>query len=245
MPRPSSAPSLADQHAAPGGVAAVDRALTLLLAFEQGESELSLTTLAQRTGLYKSTALRLIASLEHAGLLSKGNQGYRLGAAVARLHRHYTASFSLQDQVMPVLNDLVARTQESAAFHVRQGEQRLCLYRVDSPHPLRDHVRAGDLLPLNQGAGGRVLLAFSGQRGKLYADIRAAGVATLHGDRIDGLSGISAPVFGPAGELLGALTLTLPSTRWGPGLEAATLAAAQGLSHSLGGGEWGHPPNSA
>lgn len=234
MPRPASAPSLADQHAAPGGVAAVDRALTLLLAFEQGESELSLTTLAQRTGLYKSTALRLIASLEHAGLLIKGAQGYRLGATVARLHHHYAASFSLQDQVMLVLNDLVARTQESAAFHVRQGDQRLCLYRVDSPHPLRDHVRAGDLLPLERGAGGRVLLAFSGQRGKLYADIRAAGVVTLHGDRNEGLSGISAPVFGEGGELLGALTLTLPTSRMKAGLQDVVRESARLLMNSLG-----------
>ena len=152
---------------------------------------------------------------------------------MARLHRHYTASFSLQDQVMPVLNDLVTRTQESAAFHVRQGGQRLCLYRVDSPHPLRDHVRAGDLLPLEKGAGGRVLLAFSGQRGKLYADIRAAGIATLHGDRSEGLTGISAPVFGVDGELLGALTLTLPTSRMKAGLEEAVKSAASTLSLAL------------
>lgn len=234
MPRLAATPSLADQHAAPGGVAAVDRALSLLMAFEHGGPELSLSALAQRTGLYKSTALRLIASLEHAGLLIKSAQGYRLGTAVARLHRHYTASFSLQDQVLPVLQALVASTQESAAFHVRQGDQRLCLYRVDSPQPLRDHIRAGDLLPLDRGAGGRVLLAFSGQRGKLYADIRAAGVVTLHSDRNEGLSGISAPVFGGGGELLGALTLTLPTSRMKAGLEEDVKSAASALSQALG-----------
>lgn len=233
MPRIATTPSQADQDAAPGGVAAVDRALSLLLAFEAGEPELSLSTLAQRTGLYKSTALRLIASLEHAGLLARAAQGYRLGATVARLHLHYTASFSLQDHVMPVLHALVARTQESAAFHVRQGDQRLCLYRVDSPHPLRDHVRVGDLLPLDKGAGGRVLLAFSGQRGKLYADIRAAGITTLHGDRSEGLTGISAPVFGAGAELLGALTLTLPTSRMKEGLADDVKKAAEHLSRSL------------
>ncbi len=234
MPRLAATPSLADQHAAPGGVAAVDRALSLLMAFEHGGPELSLSALAQRTGLYKSTALRLIASLEHAGLLIKSAQGYRLGTAVARLHRHYTASFSLQDQVLPVLQALVASTQESAAFHVRQGDQRLCLYRVDSPQPLRDHIRAGDLLPLDRGAGGRVLLAFSGQRGKLYADIRAAGIAILHGDRSEGLTGISAPVFGGGGDLIGALTLTLPTSRMKAGLDSAVQDAARSLCIALG-----------
>lgn len=42
----------------------------------------------------------------------------------------------------------------SASFHVRQGNQRLCLFRVDSPQPIRDHIRAGDLLPLDRGVGG-------------------------------------------------------------------------------------------
>ena len=67
--------------------------------------------------------------------------------------------------VMPVLRALVQATGESAAYHVRQGRERLCLYRVDSPHPVRDHARAGDLLPLDKGAGGRVLVAFDPELG--------------------------------------------------------------------------------
>lgn len=51
------------------------------------------------------------------------------------------------------------------AFHVRQGDQRLVLFRVDSPQGLRDHVRAGDLLPLDRGAGGLVLMAYGGAKG--------------------------------------------------------------------------------
>ena len=237
MPRKAAHASLADQDAAPGGAAAVDRALSLLGAFRRGDRALTLAELAERTGLYKSTALRLLASLEHAGLLRRGVDGrYALGPEVARLNALYAEAFSLEAEVLPVLRELVAATQESAAFHVRQGEQRLCLYRVDSPQLLRDHIRAGDLLPLDRGAGGRVLLAFGGARGRLYEQARRQGCITLSGDRVPGLTGISAPVWAAGGTLAGALTLTLPDQRLKPGLEAAVRGAAQRLSERLGGG---------
>jgi DNA-binding IclR family transcriptional regulator len=235
MPRKAASPSVAEVQAAPGGVAAVDKALSLLSAFRAGDTVLSLAELAGRTCLYKSTALRLIASLEHARLLQRcADGGYALGPELTRLQAIHAAGFSLEAEVMPILRALVARTRESAALHVRQGEQRLCLFRVDSPQPLRDHLRAGDLLPLNQGAGGRVLLAFAGARGQRYEQIRRDGLAEISGDRVEGLSGIAAPVFGARGELVGALTLSLPSNRLKPGLGAEVKAAAQSLSRQLG-----------
>jgi DNA-binding IclR family transcriptional regulator len=236
MPRKASSPSLADQHAAPGGAAAVDRALSLLCAFRTGDDGLSLAELAARTRLYKSTALRLLASLEHARLLRRrGDGSYALGPELARLHSIYSAAFSLEAEVVPVLRELVALTRESAAFHVRQGEQRLCLYRVDSPQLLRDHTRAGDVLPLKKGAGGRVLMAFAGARGKLYDRIRSDGVVVTSGDRVPDLTGISAPVLGVDGAVVGALTLTLPSNRMRPEFSAAVHAAARRLTLQLGG----------
>lgn len=236
MPRKAAQPATADDHAAPGGAASVDRALSLLTAFRAGEAVLSLAELAARTRLYKSTALRLLASLEHARLLQRRpDGGYALGPEVARLHSVYAASFSLEALVLPALRALVDATKESAAFHVRQGDQRLCLYRVDSPQLLRDHIRAGDVLPLDRGAGGRVLLAFGGARGKLYDQIRCEGICAASGDRVPGLTGISAPVWAASGELAGALTLTLPDTRFKPGLADKVRRAAQGLTRQLGG----------
>lgn len=82
------------------------------------------------------------------------------GSEVARLNAAYAASFSLDRVVMPMLRELVAATQESAAYHVAQADARLCLYRVDSPQPIRDHIKAGDVLPLDRGTGGRTLVAF-------------------------------------------------------------------------------------
>lgn len=236
MPRKASQPSVADQDAAPGGAAAVDRALSVLSSFRAGDQSLSLAELAERTQLYKSTVLRLLASLEHGRLVRRTAEGhYALGPEVARLHALYAASFSLEAVVMPVLQELARATRESAAFHVRQGDQRLCLHRVDSPQPVRDHIRAGDLLPLDRGAGGRVLSAFSGAEGPLYDDIRKTGIVVLEGDRMPELSGISAPVFNAAGELAGAVTLTMPTPRLQRDHAALVSAAAAALTGKLGG----------
>jgi len=123
---------------------------------------------------------------------------------------------------------VVAATGESAAYHVRQpqgeGWARLCLYRVDSPHLVRDHVRAGDLLPADRGTGARVLIAFGpeadwprgGRDRALIASIRAQGYCALVGDRTAELAGISAPVFHADGRLAAALTLTMPAHRYDP-----------------------------
>jgi len=243
MPRKARIESASDRDAAPGGAAAVDRALSLLAAFRTGDDGLSLGGFAQRTQLYKSTGLRLLASLEHAGLVQRRDDGrYALGAEIARLHGLYAAAFSPESVVMPVLQALVAATGESAAYHVRQaqpggGWARLCQYRVDSPHVLRDHVRPGDLLPADRGAGARVLIAFgpeplpgSDADRALSRRIRDEGYCALVGDRSPELGGISAPVFHADGSLAGAVTLTMPAHRYDPAAIPAVREAAAKLT---------------
>lgn len=234
MPRKSAQKSVADENLAPGGVAAVDKALTVLAAFRNGDESLSLTELANRTRLYKSAVSRLLASLVHGRLIRQTETGrYAIGPEVARLHALYAASFSLEPLVTPLLQRLVAQTGESAAFHVRQGDQRICLYRVDSPQPLRDHLKAGDVLPMGRGAGGRVLSAYSGGIGEVYEQIRRDGVILLNGDRTPDLSGISAPVFKNGTELMGAITLTMPTHRLNPSHVQLVKDAARELCETL------------
>lgn len=236
MPRKAKQDSQADLAAAPGGAAAVDRALTLLSAFQPGDKDLGLPELADRSGLYKSTVLRLLASLVHAELVQRMPNGrYRLGSEVARLYSVYARSFTLEGVVLPVLRELVEHTGESAAFHIRQGSRRVCLYRVDSPHPVRDHIKEGDLLPLERGAGGQVLLAFSGASGERFDQIRRDGMVMLVGDRVPDLAGISAPAFDAAGALAGAVTLTMPANRYAEGHGAAVLHASHQITRQLGG----------
>jgi DNA-binding IclR family transcriptional regulator len=161
MPKKSIQLSLAEQTPAMGGVAAVDKALSLLTVFRQGETALTLSDFAERTSMHKSTCLRLLASLQHSNFIQRTLGGnYALGREILRLQGIYMAGFALGDVVYPILQDLVKKTKESVAYSVIQGTgqeaQRLCLYRAHSEQMLRDHIREGDLLPLSRGAGGRV-----------------------------------------------------------------------------------------
>jgi DNA-binding IclR family transcriptional regulator len=236
MPRKAAHISVADADAAPGGAAAVDRAISVLAAFKTGDAALSLGEIAERTLLYKSTVLRLLASLEHARLIHRNADGrYTLGPEIARLYAAYSSSFSQEAAVVPLMEKLVAQTKESASFHVIQGAQRLCLYRVDSPQAVRDHIKTGDLLPLDKGVGGRVLMAFSGARGKLYDEIREKKVASAIGDRAEGVAGISAPVFDATEKLAGAVTLTMPAMRFDRKFEKPLRNAAVEMTRALGG----------
>jgi DNA-binding IclR family transcriptional regulator len=248
MPCKAQTESKADRHAAPGGAAAVDRALSLLSAFGAGDEALSLAQFAERTQLYKSTALRLLASLEHARFVHRQDDGrYALGAELARLHGVYAAAQSLDRTVLPVLRALAAATGESAAYHVRQpqgenGWVRLCQFRVDSAQLVRDHVRAGDLLPNDRGAGARVLIAWGPESEWPSADssertlcetVRAQGYCALVGDRTAELAGISAPVFHADGRLAAALTLTMPAHRYDARHIAPVCAAARELGGTV------------
>src|SRR5258705_8753336 len=68
------------------GAAAVDRALSIVTALGDARRALTLTETASATGLYKSTALRLLASLVRAGFVDQDVDGrYRLGSAIYRL----------------------------------------------------------------------------------------------------------------------------------------------------------------
>ncbi|MER8979110.1 IclR family transcriptional regulator [Mesorhizobium sp. M0870] len=196
------------------GVAALDRAIAILDTFTTDDRSLSLAEIAARTGLYKSTILRLANSLLRGRLLERLDNGrYRVGPATFRLGALYQRSVVAVDVLLPIMRDLSERSWESVAFYVRSGDVRTCLYRVESKHPIRYTIREGDVLPLLLGSGGRVLAAFSGQQGDPYETIRKTCNCLAVGDRDPETAGVSAPVFGPGGVLLGALTLAGPSTR--------------------------------
>ena len=71
MPRKSSKLNDEKISMAESGVASVDKALTILRLFSSQHPELSLNQIADATGLYKSTALRMLASLGNALLILK------------------------------------------------------------------------------------------------------------------------------------------------------------------------------
>lgn len=220
------------------GVAAADRLLTVLTAFQRGDDALELAELTKRTGLVKTTIMRMCVSLQSFGLVERMPDGrYRLGTEIARLGSVYLQSYALESEVLPVLEKLVAISGETASFYIRRGDQRLCLFRHDSLSPLRMHVRPGDLRPMDGSSIAQVLRRFDveGREQATFdlVPIYSNGVTDPH------VASMATPVFGAGQRLLGALAITGPASR----LTAETAAQvrerlfqlANGLTRALGG----------
>lgn len=223
------------------GVAAVDRALSLLAAFDDGMPTLSLAALAERTGLYKSTILRLAASLEAAGHLRRLSTGhYQLGPQLLRLGSLYQGAFRLGDFVEPELDRLADATGESSAFYIRDGDQKLCLYRVNSTqHVVLRFIQPGYRTALTAGASGMILLAFT-EPGRPELDALRARPLTVSLERREKDTGAMAcPVFGVHQAIQGALVLAGPLTRFQPAdiarVAPVLLESAIRLTVQLGG----------
>lgn len=221
------------------GVAAVDRALSILVAIEAAETgSLSLAELAGATLLYKSTLLRLLVSLERGALVvRRADQRYGLGPFAFRLGKSFEAHNPIEQRLAPIMRDLVEQGTESPSFHVRHdATRRLCLARLDSRHSTLDRVRAGDLLPIDRGAAGRILLAYGEHGAATAPDVPRTMVS--QGERDPLCGAVAAPVFGARGELIGALSLSGPLDRFSPEsiarMSELLLAAADQASQALG-----------
>ncbi|HSI53054.1 MAG TPA: IclR family transcriptional regulator [Ramlibacter sp.] len=198
----------------PGGVVAVTRALALMEAFELHESSLTLAELSRRAGMHKTTALRLARTLSLSGYMVQREDGeWRLGPATGWLGARYQAGFDVNNVVEPTLRELVRLTGESASFYAREGDSRACIARVEGPQSVRHHVRIGERLPLDKGAPGKVILAFSGEQGKDYEAIRQRGFHISMGEREPEVSSVAAPIFSTGWRLLGSVAVSGPSAR--------------------------------
>lgn len=193
----------------------VERALSILDVFRQGRKTMTLAELAQATGLYKSTILRIAGSLERFGYLRRSEDGtYRLGPAVGRLGTIYRAGFDLADVIRPELAGLVDATGETASFYVPEGDRRLCLYRHNSPHAMRHHLEEGVQLPLNGGASARIITAYRDPETPDLAAIIARGYYVSLGERDPHIAAVSVPVLDAAGIFHGALAISGLITRF-------------------------------
>ena len=206
---------------ASAGVTALERGLAVLDVLGAAGTPLGLAELSKRTGFYKSTLLRLLASLERCRYAARQADGrYRLGPVLLGLGQAYASSFDLRSTLDPALSRLAAATQEAASFFVREGDSRLCLARIEGRREVRDWVTVGTLLSM-QGAAGHLLRAFeAGYRPGLPM------IYVSYGERTPEVAAISAPVFRMGSVLAGALTVSGTCTRF---RDEAHHAAMTGL----------------
>ncbi|MBU0928849.1 MAG: IclR family transcriptional regulator [Spirochaetes bacterium] len=234
-------------------VRSIERALDILDCFEPGRLELSLTDIATGIGLSMSTTSRITATLEARDYLARNidTQRYSLGSRIAQIGALGLSNMELRKVALPFMRDLNAVYNEGVSLYVIQGEERICVERVESTQPLRRVINVGDRHPLTRGAAGRVLLAYLPQafRERLLAqdpfttedalaELRHGGYAVSLGEREEGVSSIAAPIQDARCEVVAALAMSGPSVRFeGPGFSdkvAKVKKTAELVSKALG-----------
>ena len=220
------------------GVAAVEKALSLLDCFRPGAESQSLAALAQASGIHKTTVYRLMNSLERMGYVVRSETGnYSLGHRVLYLGKLYEQSFRLASVVEPALRALAALTKESASYYVHDNGERLCLFRVEPSEGLRETRLAGTSLPLDDTAISQVI-RFWGLGEPIFTEqptlpLFTAGARDVH------TAAFATPIFGAGDKFMAALTLSGPASRLtaadaSGALNRAQLDAAADLSRRLG-----------
>lgn len=204
----------------------IDKGLAVLKAVEE-HGPLALADLVAVTGLSRATAHRLAVALEAHGLLRRTGSGrFALGLLLVGLGRAAADGLPLADAAAPALTELRAATGESVQLYVREGDKRVCVASLESPHGLRTIVAMGATLPLGMGSAGRILAAATGEGWVASVEERERGVAS-----------VSAPVRGPDGEVLAAVGISGPVerlTRWpGERYGEAVLAAARRIEAAV------------
>ena len=221
-------------------MAALGRAFLILEAFRLGEDGLSLAEIARRTGLYKSTILRLLVSLEEAGFTRRLPDGrYSIGPEPLRLAQIYQDSFRIRHVVYPILQNLCAETGETASMYVRQNNSRVVLYRIEPDIALRFSIREGERYPLDAGASSKIFLAFSEPYAKKSGLTRERLWSVSYGERVPGTASVSTPIFGVTQDLQGVFSISGPRDRFSDqDMKAACrslLKASARASAALGG----------
>jgi DNA-binding IclR family transcriptional regulator len=245
-------------------VQSVDRALTILeLLAHDGES--SVTQIAGGLGVHKSTAFRLLATLETHRLVEQVNDRgrYRLGVGNLRLAGATTARLDVVSEARPVCRQLAADTGETVNITVLSDTSALYLDQQAGSSALQSHNWVGQRIPLHATSNGKVLISelsesalaealpdlprFTDQtitsRRKLIeelAEVRRIGYALAVDELEIGLTAAAAPIRSAHGDIIASMSISGPTFR----LDQARLddevpkvvAAALEVSHRLG---WG------
>jgi DNA-binding IclR family transcriptional regulator len=191
------------------GVGVLDKAFSVLDVLE--ERPRSLAELVEATGISRATAHRLATALEAHGLVRRDDDGrFALGARLIALGRAATEGLPLAAAAGEALAELRDATGESVQLYVRDGDQRVCVAALQSPHGLRTIVPLGASLPLGVGSAGRLL---ADDDAAAVAAVAGRGWVASVGEREAGVASVSAPVRDASGHVIAAVSVSGPIER--------------------------------
>jgi DNA-binding IclR family transcriptional regulator len=142
------------------GESSLARGLRLLDIFSVTNTELSISELARRSGIPKSTAHRLVSDLVGWGALERGPNGVRLGVHLLELG-YLVPVQRLREMAIPFAHNLNEVTHLTANLAIRDGRDILYVEKISSRSVRVPHTRPGGRLPVHCTALGKAILAYS------------------------------------------------------------------------------------
>jgi DNA-binding IclR family transcriptional regulator len=247
------------QPSASSTLQTADRALQVLQLFRTPGETLTVGEVAARLGVHRSTASRLVSTIEARGFLERAaGERLRLGPESARLGRIAVAGRDLLTIAKPIMDRLAGETGEAVTLAVPAREEVLTVAESDGPHFVSSGNWVGVQTPLHCAADGKVLLAFGAARsgGEALAGltrrtitdaealareletVRRRGFAVARSELEEGLNGLAVPVW-DGGSCIAALCVSGPEYRlhgnFERGLAPMCVRAAAELGRALGG----------
>ena len=221
----------------------VARAFAVLLwMVEATGTAWGLREVAAGVAMHPSTLHRVLSHLQEGGYIQQdpATGRYSLGLGFLRLVWKAADHHSVRAVALPWLKELVDATGETALFALYDPsrQEMMLAATVDSPHPIRQVRQLAEWLPVTAGATGLAILAFlpeTEQQAILARPlptitphtitdqtmlvqtlirVQKQGYACTRGERTPGAVGIGAPIFGPAGRVIGSVGITLPEQRF-------------------------------
>jgi DNA-binding IclR family transcriptional regulator len=218
------------------GTQAIDRAARILIHLIESDDPVTLSRVMADTRLPKSTAARLLRALERNGLAQRRPEGgFRPGPVLVEYARRDASVGDLGTLAWPFLERLGRETGETTNVAVPTPAGVARLAQVDTTHPLGagnwDWV--GRPIPPHASSMGKLFMAYgalpqpTGRLAKLGSRclttgealaaeidaVRARGYATTWEELEDGLCSTAAPVYGTAGTVIAAISVSAPTVR--------------------------------
>lgn len=132
----------------------LDRAVGVLQAFTVERPSLTLAEISRATGLHRSTALRLLSTLAHHGLVIRDEDtgAYGLGYEIIAMAETARAGSGLTEWARPVMKEVSERLNETVVLSVRTGDHRVDIDQVVANQPIRRVIAIGEHKLMTFGA---------------------------------------------------------------------------------------------
>jgi IclR family pca regulon transcriptional regulator len=219
-------------------VQSLDRGLAVIRCFSSERPSLTLSEVAERTGLTRAAARRFLLTLQELGYVGSTGRQFSLRPRVLALGYAYLSSFSVAQIAQPHLEDLAEELHESCSVSVLDGDDIVYVARASANRIMTIALTVGTRLPPYPTSMGRVLLAWlppaeidailgrtslrklteqtvvdPDELKRILATVRAQGWATVDQELEAGVRSVAVPIRDSSGKVVAAINASAHAAR--------------------------------